>query len=728
MTTEILKSLRQLHPDGTVFSVFVKEQTANRGGYFNNRTKASEEIARYNGRAQAVYVSLNPCEPSMLAKANNSFKPGEGKPSDKNIICYRHFYIDVDPVRPSGTCSTDQRHSEALEATERIKTYLICKGWPEPSIQGDTGNGGNLIYRVSLPANEDTKKVFQNCLKALNERFATKTLKIDSSVCDPSRITRVLGTMNRKGDEVPEQRIRHRQSKILKSTDNPVPLSIELLQTLSAEVHDEEEPAKATERNYNARLDVRRYLDHYGIEIVREKRHGNSTLYCLRHCIFDPSHSPNESAIVQSDNGALAYQCFHDSCKEKTWTEAKEIISGGDSLKEFSPTKDRTTEPTEIKDIFHSLPTLSDIASLDLKIEYLLDGILPENGITILYGKGGRGKSTLMMQIGYCISEGLPFEGLTTKKTTVVYIDYDNPLNVISEKARRFGDTKNFRYWHITHSDKPSRIDSTGWDVFKSLPKQSLLIFDTLKSCQGMDMDRDHTMALIMGRFRELRDEGFTIVILHHSNRRDLIKNNTTITDNADHVLALKPLKVSNHNSDKEDDEPEQVSDLIFGCGQDDKSRYAKHDICLSFDGQIFERIQNPENENYENIKKLIIEEIEHDGTLPNQSKIVAEATSRYGFTRPKTLEILNRGEGRYWKATRVKEQNKKVYEPVVKLLDSIYGATTKQLPLKESNHLSEASENKSSQSLDSVKLSSCQECIKTTGTTEVIELSEVFE
>lgn len=32
-------------------------------------------------------------------------------------------------------------------------------------------------------------------------------------------------------------------------------------------------------------------------------------------------------------------------------------------------------------------------------------------------------------------------------------------------------------------------------------------------------------------------------VVLHHGNRRDLIKNNTTITDNADHVLALKPLK-----------------------------------------------------------------------------------------------------------------------------------------------------------------------------------------
>jgi len=367
-------------------------------------------------------------------------------------------------------------------------------------------------------------------------------------------------------------------------------------------------------------------------------------------------------------------------------------------------------EPKETAELIHLLPTLSEIAALDLKVEYLLEGLIPQDSITILYGKGGRGKSTLMMQIGYCISKGIAFEGLATKKATVVYIDFDNPLNVIADKARNFENADNFHYWHITNTKiKPSRMDKQEWAVFKNLPKGSFLIFDTLKSCQGLDMDRDNTMAFVMGRFRELRDEGFTIVVLHHSNRRDLIKNNTTITDNADHVLALKPLKQRETQApDEQQEEPEYVRDLFFGCGVEDKSRYPKKDIYLSFDGQIFELIQNPEAENYKMISRIMLE-LAQDGNLPNQSRIVSEANQQLKLHRNKTLEILSRGEGRYWKSKRVKEQkNQKVYEPVVLLSASIYSQTTKQLP-EQYNHLSGQHPSINPiQAIDNTELSSC--------------------
>lgn len=67
------------------------------------------------------------------------------------------------------------------------------------------------------------------------------------------------------------------------------------------------------------------------------KEHGDSTLYCLKECIFDPAHSPNESSIIQREDGVVSYQCFHDSCREKTWLQAREIISGADKLTPFMP-------------------------------------------------------------------------------------------------------------------------------------------------------------------------------------------------------------------------------------------------------------------------------------------------------------------------------------------------------------------------------------------------------
>ena len=58
-------------------------------------------------------------------------------------------------------------------------------------------------------------------------------------------------------------------------------------------------------------------------------------MYCLEHCLFDPTHAGNEAAIGQAADGTLFYQCFHDSCQGRTWAEARRIISGEVKLGEF---------------------------------------------------------------------------------------------------------------------------------------------------------------------------------------------------------------------------------------------------------------------------------------------------------------------------------------------------------------------------------------------------------
>ena len=100
----------------------------------------------------------------------------------------------------------------------------------------------------------------------------------------------------------------------------------------NAEFQEQEKPR----RTQDGALDVQAYLDHYGVPIVREKAHGGSTLYCLEKCLFDESHV-KESAIGQTADGKLFYQCFHDSCKSRTWHDARQIISGNDHLGRFMP-------------------------------------------------------------------------------------------------------------------------------------------------------------------------------------------------------------------------------------------------------------------------------------------------------------------------------------------------------------------------------------------------------
>jgi len=82
------------------------------------------------------------------------------------------------------------------------------------------------------------------------------------------------------------------------------------------------------------RLNVESYLQAHGIA-YNIKADGSKTFYRLNACLFDPNHHKNEAAIVQDSSGLLTYQCFHSSCRAYTWKDAREQISGDESLAKY---------------------------------------------------------------------------------------------------------------------------------------------------------------------------------------------------------------------------------------------------------------------------------------------------------------------------------------------------------------------------------------------------------
>ena len=84
------------------------------------------------------------------------------------------------------------------------------------------------------------------------------------------------------------------------------------------------------------RLDVQAYCSHFGIDLVKtQDLPSGGTMYCLKHCVFDENHSPNQSSIIQQTDGSLGYQCFHNSCKGRKWKEARNQISGDQKLNDW---------------------------------------------------------------------------------------------------------------------------------------------------------------------------------------------------------------------------------------------------------------------------------------------------------------------------------------------------------------------------------------------------------
>lgn len=85
------------------------------------------------------------------------------------------------------------------------------------------------------------------------------------------------------------------------------------------------------------KMDLRAYLSAHGVQVAREKQSGNTTIHVLEKCLFDESHTRGESSICQNDSGLLTYQCFHNSCKGRTWHDARRVISGDTPLIEYLP-------------------------------------------------------------------------------------------------------------------------------------------------------------------------------------------------------------------------------------------------------------------------------------------------------------------------------------------------------------------------------------------------------
>ena len=110
----------------------------------------------------------------------------------------------------------------------------------------------------------------------------------------------------------------------------------ETITTLAQSIETPEEPKLAF--NETGSVDITKYLNHYRIPFEIKKQ-PNRTFFLLERCLFVENHTTkdnlDDSSIIQGADGKLGYQCFHAHCAHRTWQDARRIISGEDSLRQF---------------------------------------------------------------------------------------------------------------------------------------------------------------------------------------------------------------------------------------------------------------------------------------------------------------------------------------------------------------------------------------------------------
>lgn len=138
-----------------------------------------------------IYVVMNPIV--------SDFEGAAAKDSD--IACRKLLLLDFDRVEKKAEPATDEEVAAAGLLADAVMTHLGQLGWPKP-IRVMSGNGYHLYYRLhDTPNTPEAKSLIQQLLLKLAAKFDNEIVKIDTVVYNASRITKVVGTIARKGLE-----------------------------------------------------------------------------------------------------------------------------------------------------------------------------------------------------------------------------------------------------------------------------------------------------------------------------------------------------------------------------------------------------------------------------------------------------------------------------------------------------------------------------------------------
>lgn len=166
-----------------------------------------------------------------------------------------------------------------------------------------------------------------------------------------------------------------------------------------------------------------------------------------------------------------------------------------------------------------------------LKTKYVVESFIVEGNLHIFFGEPGSFKSTLLLLLAGAIAAGKPVLQLKTRRRRVLYLDYENPANVIQARCENLGldlSCGNFIIWDRFGNQPPPRpgdpeLEEIVKDCVAQTGRGPVIIFDSWSSIlePGEGGELTGQTAAKFLELRKLADMGATIVIIDHSRKYD---------------------------------------------------------------------------------------------------------------------------------------------------------------------------------------------------------------
>jgi hypothetical protein len=193
--------LRAIDAGGKILSKLFKGKNFNSTDELKLAFEA--EAIQLNTNGYNIYYVMNPIREDFVS----------GSAKDKDIEYRDLLLVDIDKVGHKGESSTNAELEAARLLSEEIAKYLKEQGWEEP-IQMMSGNGYHLYCELNQLQNDDVVKgLVERTLHELANKFNNGIVAVDTVVYNASRITKVPGTIARKGQNTTERP--HRMAVVL---------------------------------------------------------------------------------------------------------------------------------------------------------------------------------------------------------------------------------------------------------------------------------------------------------------------------------------------------------------------------------------------------------------------------------------------------------------------------------------------------------------------------------
>lgn len=232
----------------------------------------------------------------------------------------------------------------------------------------------------------------------------------------------------------------------------------------------------------------------------------------------------------------------------------KDIVAGRYYVHQTGnvPTQDAVieSENKQKRKRFKKLKTVSGDELMKITVKparFVVNGLLPR-GLNIVAGKRKEGKSWLMLDLCFSVTEGEKFLDHDTEQGTVLYLDLEDPESRLIQRARGIRDVIPSGFHEATKAGRlGGGLTEQIEDFVKEHPDTNLVVIDTLQKIRKPKGDTYAGDYAVISTLKNLADRlDIAIVCIHHTRKMkakdtfDSVLGSTGLTAAADGIYVLE--------------------------------------------------------------------------------------------------------------------------------------------------------------------------------------------